>query len=467
MKFYDFAHLKDIARGSWINAPAKDQMIPRGVVIDTRENVAGKVFVAIRGERFDGHAFLREAADGGAAMLLVDRPTEGQVPHDTPTLLVDDSREALGEIAAAHRRDELARTNVIAITGSCGKTTTKSLVHAVLSTTLRGTAAERSFNNDIGVPLTLLAATADDDYVVVEIGTNAPGEIAELSRIALPDIAIITMIGEAHLGGFGSAAAIRDEKLSILRHVRPGGVGLLNANIEINDTSAEMNILRFGRSESANVALRERHWDGEYNHLALHDGSEWRVPLPGEHNAINTLAAIAVGLRLGCAAQSIQQGLSTIAAPAMRFECSGTHSGVHVFNDAYNANPQSMRASIDTFCEVAADADRRICILGDMLELGDESITRHATLLRWIDDKHADCLDRVLLIGKEFREAMRHMKIDTDHMRWMGMACDLAICNEIRAMVGPGDAVLLKGSRSMALEQIATFLNEPEVSGVT
>ncbi len=198
MTFFESEHLRQLTGGRWRQAPSR-RLTARGVGIDTRQPLAGQMFFAIRGEHHDGHGFLHEAAAADAALLVVERASApAALPAGVGVLEVPDTRRALAQLAAAYRRT-LTGTTVVAVTGSAGKTTTKTLLHGVLSTAMRGSAAPKSFNNEIGVPLTVLAADPDDRYLVVEVGSNAPGETAMLTRIVEPDIAVITTIGRAHL----------------------------------------------------------------------------------------------------------------------------------------------------------------------------------------------------------------------------------------------------------------------------
>jgi UDP-N-acetylmuramoyl-tripeptide--D-alanyl-D-alanine ligase len=214
--FFEPEHLRQLTGGRWRQAPPRPLTLS-GVGIDTRQPLAGRMFFAIRGAHHDGHDFLDEAVAAEAALLVVEREILPEaLPAVVGVLEVPDTRQALAQLAAAYRRT-LTGTTVIAVTGSAGKTTTKMLLHGVLSAVMQGSAAPKSFNNEIGVPLTLLAADADDRYLVVEVGSSTPGETAMLTRIVEPDIAVITTIGRAHLSGLGSVAQVAREKSALVR----------------------------------------------------------------------------------------------------------------------------------------------------------------------------------------------------------------------------------------------------------
>jgi len=232
MSFWNRDNLCTRSGGRWLQDPVRNGRLC-GVGIDSRTDLAQAVFVAIRGETHDGHDHLREAANAGAALLIVHKLPADGLPQDVGVILVDDTRKALGRLAAAYR-EQLTGTVVIAVTGSAGKTTVKMLIDRVLSTSLRGRAAPKSFNNDIGVPLTILSADPQDEYIVVEIGASAPGEIGRLAAIARPNIGVITTVGRAHLQGFGSLDKVAEQKAMLLRHLRSHQVrrlAVVNADV--------------------------------------------------------------------------------------------------------------------------------------------------------------------------------------------------------------------------------------------
>ncbi|MHC5023010.1 MAG: Mur ligase family protein, partial [Planctomycetota bacterium] len=305
--------------GRWLVPPTRPRALV-GVGIDTRANLVDHAFVAIRGDRHDGHEFVAAAAAGGAGLLVVeqdlDRPAS---PAGTAVLRVDSTRRALADLARAHRA-RLTGTTVIGVTGSAGKTTTKGLIHAVLSRSMSGSTAPRSFNNDLGVPLTILGAKASDRFLVVEIGTNAPGEIGQLASIARPDIAVITTVGRAHLEGLGTLEDVAREKASILDALPAGGMGVINADapwLQPWHRPDDRDVL-YGEAPAAALRLTARAPRPRGQWIEVNRTERFELGLPGRHNALNALAAIAVARRLGAGESSIGDGLAEVAAEPMR-----------------------------------------------------------------------------------------------------------------------------------------------------
>jgi len=460
MTFFTADTFRTVTDGTWIVEPKRECTFA-GVGTDTRDDLTGRAFMALRGANHDAHEYLDDAADAGAALLIIDQPrAASQLPAAVPTLHVSDTRVALTELARAYRL-VLANTTVIAVTGSTGKTTTKELIHAALSARLSGTRAPRSFNNDIGVPLTLLAASPDDDYVVVEVGMNAPGEIAALSEVVRPDIAVITTIGPAHLERLGSIKAIAAEKQSMLNHLHPYGLAVLTADSELlaPQLSAGQQMIRFGEASEAQLRVTDYGSDDAQNiwWFDVNDEVRFHVPLPGRHNAVNALAAVAIARHLGLSNSAICNGLSRAELPAMRMARELRH-GVRFFNDAYNANPQSMEAALASFLEQTTDAERRISVSGDMLELGATAPAWHRRLgERIIELTDRWRLDGAYFIGEQMAEAedvvARHWC--SERVKALSELTPDAI-GAIWSVLRPGDAVLLKGSRGMALERVLT-----------
>ena len=460
MTFFYAKNLRRTTKGSWVR-PLIAPLDVDGVGIDSRADLTGKAFIAIHGEHHDGHDYLAEAIHAGAQLLIVDRePSQETLPPDTAVLRVDDTRTALARLAAAYRRT-LINTTVIAITGSAGKTTTKQLIDSVLSTTLRGTAAPKSFNNDIGLPLTILNAHVDDAYLIVEIGANRLGEVNTLSAIARPDIAVITNVGRAHLEGFGTVENVAKEKAALLDHLQPNGLGIINADAPQlrNYRGRAQSIVWFGLAQDADLRLTDRGACDETWWFEVNEKDRFGLGLPGAHNAVNALAAVAVGRRLGLSDKQIDQGLAQCEPVAMRMTCHKL-GGMTIYNDAYNANPDSMIAALDTFAELTIEADRRVVILGDMLELGAQAEALHVEIGRSVID-----LDRrapiahAVLIGSLSCATARVLTQawGADRVTHMDELNEQTAAFAARH-VQPGDRVLLKGSRSMGLERMLDAL---------
>ncbi len=453
MSFFSPLNVATATGGRWLTPPADDTPLC-GVGIDTRNDLHGRVFVAIRGATHDGHDFLSAATAAGARMLVVDRARGLPAPGGTAgVLLVDDTRAALGRLAAGWRQT-LTNTTVIAVTGSCGKTTVKSLLDTVLSRRFAGTAAPQSFNNDIGLPLAILAADIDDRYLVLEIGANRPGEIEQLSRIARPDIGVITMIGRAHLEGFGSVENVTVQKATMLEYLQGPRLAVVNADTpglrrHLHHAGP---VVLFGESNDADLRLTDWKPCGTGGRLQLNDRTHFDLGLPGRHNALNTLAAVAVARHMDIDDRDIAEALATSRPVAMRLSRHDV-GAVTFYNDAYNANPDSTAASLESFVHLAADASRRIVVLGDMLELGHDAAEQHREVGRRVIELDRRLpIDRLVLVGTLSSYTAEPILDQWPRQRLtlMGGLDPVAVA----ATLQPGDAVLLKGSRNVGLEAV-------------
>ncbi len=437
-----------------------------GVTVDSRSVRPGQVFVAIKGERFDGHDFLPEAAAAGARSVIVQHEPRGPLTDDlgrpVAVIRVPDTRRALLRLAQAYRR-ALEGMKVIGVCGSNGKTTTVRLIDAVLSQRLRGIASRKSFNNDVGVPLTILSARPGHQYLICEIGTNAPGEIAALGSIVEPDVAVIVSIGREHLEGFGSLEGVAREEAAILRCIRAGGAGVATADAPALGphlrACRDVALVRFGRDREADLRLTETsHEQGGWVRFTVNGRWRLRCPLVGEHNALNALAAVAVGRRFGLNDEEIAAGLLSVRGPEMRWERSNL-GGVELVNDAYNANPESMLAAVRTFGGVYPTGPRRrVMVLGDMLELGAAGEASHLEIGRVVAAEHlTDVLVTLGPLGTLIARAARDGGLPGACVTALPEASDDA-CTEAARRVRPGDVVLLKGSRGVRLERVARAL---------
>ena len=430
-----------------------------GVSTDSRTVAPGDCFFAIAGEHFDGHRFVGDALAKGAVCAVVDKDIAG--PFEQPILRVRDTVEALGALAGEHRRQ--CGFYVIAITGSVGKTTTRQIVHHVLSAHYRTTQSPKSFNNQIGVPLTLLAADPQDEIIVTELGSNHPGEIAYLTNIAQPDIALVTNVHPAHLEGFGSLQAIVTEKLSIAQGLLEMGVLVVNADIDaLRDAAARMPV---------SVKTFALHGDADYRArdvvcAALHsrfviDNVRVHLPLPGPGNVENALAAWAVCGQLGVSAEDFARALAAMPSVSMRLEPLRIGS-VTVLSDCYNANPASMRNALQVLVAMRSESGERpgrlVFVCGDMAELGTEAGALHAELGRAIARAGVDLL---LAVGEhagttvEAAQAAGPGTLDT------AVFTDAAsVCTRLHTFIGAGDIILVKGSRVAKLEMVVEKIRE-------
>jgi len=461
MSFWLAENIKTVLGGTWLSRGTFSGDLA-GISTDSRAVKPRQVFLALRGENTDGHKYLAQAAANGAGLLIVDDAGAAATINGPWVLQVAETGAALLALAAAYRRT-LTGTRVIAVGGSNGKTTTVKLIHQMLSTRLRGTASIKSFNNAVGVPLTVLSAKPTDQYLVCEVGTNAPGEIAPLTAVVEPDIAVLTSIGREHLEGLGSLEGVVQEEASLLAGLRPSGVAILNADSpELVDAAtpliaAPRSVITFGWHEHSN--LRMMNCDQSFDGLrfSLNDRTSYHLPLLGAHNASNAAGAIAVARQFGLDHAAIAEGLAHAKGPEMRLE-RAIAGGVSVINDAYNANPDSVLAALDTFTEVARGGGykRKVLVLGDMLELGEHGPDLH----REVGEAAAKVgADLVVLVGTLSLFTGERL---SKHQPRIELATFVNLSDgrdaEVAALLAPGDLVLLKASRGMALERVLKAL---------
>jgi len=449
------------------------------VSTDSRTIKPGDCFFAIPGPNFDGHNFLADAFAKGAACAVVSEDISPDKFPGKIILKVPDTIKALGQLAKEYRAN--IGFKVVAITGSVGKTTTRQIIHYVLSKHLRVCQSPKSFNNFIGLPLSLLAAEPDDDAVIVELGTNHPGEIDYLTRIAQPDIAVVTAVAPAHLEGFGDIAAITAEKLSIAAGLKPAGVLLLNGDCpQLIDYARRhgKSFRTFGTSQVCNYRATDIVSDGLTSAFKI-DGLDIHLPLPGLGNVQNTVAAWAVCTQFEITPADFASAVKTLSPLAMRTEILQIGS-LTVINDCYNANPCSMKNAIDILANLAANQNlraacpgeaqrRRVFICGDMAELGTQSEQLHVELGKYIADAKIDLL---LTAGKLAQITASAAK--------QNASCDFqtssfpdapALCDNLQQFIKDSDIILVKGSRINKLEQIVDKLknlfgeSRPRVTG--
>jgi UDP-N-acetylmuramoyl-tripeptide--D-alanyl-D-alanine ligase len=449
--------VQDIVRATQGALVAGDLGIPvTGVSIDSRSLGVGEAFFAIQGHRLDGHAFLAEAAARGAACLVVHALPD-DAPANVPLVLVEDTTRALGRLGAWHRGR--FTIPVVAITGSNGKTTTKELTAGVLGTRWEVLRPERSFNNQWGLPLTLLRLGPEHQATVLEIGTNARGEIAALTALASPTIGVVTTVAAVHTEFLGSLDGVREEKAGLVRALPADGVAVLNADdprVAGMASETRARVVTYGRAATAHVrAVGEILDDEEGLTLTLETGGERRpvtLALAGRHNVGNVLAAAAVGVALGFPLDEIVRGLAGVRPVAGR--CVWRRAGdVTILDDTYNASPVSMRAALDTL--VAHRRGRRvIVVLGDMLELGAISDDAHREVGRQV----------VALPADELIGVGRGMTLAVEAARAAGLAearhlttFEDTVAHLLKRLTA-GDLVLVKGSRGMRMERVVDAL---------
>ncbi|MDG2030541.1 MAG: UDP-N-acetylmuramoyl-tripeptide--D-alanyl-D-alanine ligase [Phycisphaerales bacterium] len=468
MSFFSLETIRSVVGGRWLVEAADPDLEAGGVSIDTRDDLAGRLYIALSGARHDGHQFLSQAEAGGAVAALVE---SGRVPDPTagslPLLAVEDTQQAMWALAAAWR-SQLEAT-VVAITGSAGKTTLRRMVQAICETNGPTTASRRSFNNHIGVPLSLLAADRSDRYLVLEIGTNAPGEIRALAELARPDIGVITSIGRAHLEGLGSLEGVAIEKGALLKVLPERGTAILpadSAQAGLLESCVPKGVRTIGFG-AVHGALRLSHrrslsLTGEQA-IMLEGGLELRSRHPGAHNALNTCAAVCVSRSLDIPDEQAASAICSLGPDSMRLSpllLEGT--GTMLLNDVYNSNPEAVAAALETFGEIAADAPRRMVILGDMLELGPDENALHAEVGRQIArlDQQTP-IEVAIFIGERSRHGADALVAEG----FTGLVATLpglddVLADTVAAAIQPGDAVLLKASRGMAFERIIEAARE-------
>lgn len=427
----------------------------RGISTDSRALLTGQAFVALAGPRFNAQAFVHDVAARGAACLVVAEPPEPQPP--VPTILVQDTTRALGALGAYHRRR--FPVPVVAVTGSCGKTTTKELLAHLLAGTHRVLKTTGTQNNQIGLPHTLLRLTADHEIAVVELGSNHPGEIAYLANLAAPTMALITNIGPAHLEFFGTLDGVLQEKLSLVQRLGAGDTAIvpgdqLDVVLQARERLHPLaTLVTYGTTDQCNIqavdiAKRPDGWS-----FRLRDAYEdVFVPLPGSHNVENALAAVACGLALGFGVEDLAARLRTFHTLPMRSELIRA-DGVTILNDCYNANPLSFARALEILKDL--DVARKIVIAGDMLELGQYATAAHRAIGRMIAELPAD---QLLAVGR-FAADMAQGASERPGLPVQTFRTVEELLPQVRALVQRGDGLLIKGSRNIKLEQVVTALS--------
>ena len=427
-----------------------------GVSIDSRTLQVGEAFFAIVGHRLDGHVFLADAAARGAACVVVHTLPD-EPPANVPLVLVEDTTRSLGRLAAWHR--SRFGVPVVAITGSIGKTTVKELTAAVLATRWDVLKPASSFNNQWGLPLTLLRLGAEHGAAVVEIGTNQAGEIATLSAIARPTIAVVTMVAAVHTEFLGSIEGVREEKAALVRALSPSGIAVLNADdprVASMAREAKGRVVTFGRAAGAGVRIADEARDTDDGFAFTLEAGGRRQPVSvafaGRHNVANALAAAAVGVALDLALEDIARGLAA-ARPVGGRGVWKRAGEVTILDDTYNASPASVRAALDTLA--ARRAGRRaVVVLGDMLELGTLTDAAHREVGRLVAALPADELVGLGRAAALAVEAARAAGLANAHH----MATFEATVAHLLKRLTRGDVVLVKGSRGMRMERVVDAL---------
>ena len=435
------------------------------VTTDSRTLRGGEMFFALKGENFDGNEYALKALEAGAAYAVVNKDSSAGAIDDPRLIKVEDTLKTLQELARWHRSMTIVDgkpLTVIALTGTNGKTTTKELIREVLSVKYRVTATEGNLNNSIGVPLTLLKINSETQLAVVEMGASHPGDIKELVDIALPNYGLITNVGKAHLLGFGSFEGVKATKGELYDYLRrTADRAFINVdNPHLCQMASERNmqhdtersyslLLPYGLDYQGAEVLAS---DAEHPFLRIRlDGTVIETNLVGSYNADNVMAAIAVGKQFGVSFEEAVAAISAYVPANKRSQMTKTERNTLIV-DAYNANPTSMAAALDNFSNVSAE--QKVALLGDMLELGSESLSEHVTAIRSACSRG---LSMICFVGKEFQAASAEVPADM-----LVNARFFATSDELAAFLGENplsDAVvLIKGSRGTRMENVIPVL---------
>ena len=449
--------LQEIITATGGHCENMQELIFTGITTDSRIESSGELFVALCGERFDGHAYCKMALEHGAAAVLVSKPVP-ELPSETVIITVEDTLLAYQQIAHAYRMSN-KNLKVVAVTGSNGKTSTKDMIAACLSTKFKVIKTQENFNNEIGLPKTLLSVKADTEIAVVEMGMRGLGQIRELCDIAKPDVAVVTNVGETHMELLGSMENIARAKSELVEDLTQEQLAVLNADNEYVAAMADKTkaqVVTYGYSGKAtfrgdNVVTTAH--GSVFTCIDSRSGERTEVNMPfiGEHNVQNALAAIAVGAAFGVKLNNSAKALMTAKLTGSRQEI--VHIGtMTVINDAYNASPMSMQAAIETLDEVATG--RKIAVMGDMLELGDVSVQAHRTVGCTLASHRVDVLVTRGAMGREIAQAAKAAGLKFVY------SCDSheAAGQTLRQLLLPGDTILFKGSRGMQMEKIIDLL---------
>ena len=426
-----------------------------GVSVDSRSVNRGDLFVAIVGETHDGHDHVRSAVNAGAVGALVTQAS------DAPCIVVDDTVVALGRMARA-LLDRLPHCQVVAITGSSGKTSTKDLVAHVLGSVAETVAPPGSFNNEIGLPTTVLRADADTRFLVMEMGMRGRGHISYLCEIAPPHVAVVTNVGSAHLELLGSREAVAEAKSELVSALDDSGIAVLNHDDELvvgMRSLARGSVMTFGRSPGSNVQAVDVELDDlarpSFTIVAGDERADVRLSLHGAHHVYNALAAAAAGLAVGMSLSDIALGLTDAGATSRwRMEVNPAPSGALIINDAYNANPESMAAALNALADMA-EGRTAWAVIGEMRELGPSSVAEHERVGAAVVDLQ---VDHLIAVGEGARPVydVAAPQLGEQRTHWVADA-DSALQLLLPA-VGTNDVVLVKASRAIGLESVAEGL---------
>lgn len=421
------------------------------ISIDSRQISPETLFIAVKGERFDAHDFIADVQKNGAKAVMCHKRVECGIP----VIYVKDTKKALLDLAREYRKS-IENLTVVGLTGSVGKTTTKEMAYAVVSKKFNALKTEGNLNNEIGLPKTLFRLNSEIQAAVIEMGMSDFGEISRLTRTALPDIGIITNIGVSHIEHLGSRDGILKAKLEILEGMKKGSPLIINGDNDKLKTvnNKDYRIIYFGiENEKADVRAIDINEDGQNTEFTVVFGDKTqkvKLPTVGIHNVYDALSAFAVGLELKIEPEKIAQALSEYEPSGMRQRIKDIN-GIKVIEDCYNASPDSQRAALNALKSVKSE--RKIAVLGDMLELGDYSKQAHCDIGKYAAEKQIDMLFTFGEESKNITETAQKFGMDA-----FAFTDKTVLFNALKGELKKGDAVLFKASRGMKLEEVIEML---------
>lgn len=430
-----------------------------GTSFDSRKTKTGDLFVPIVAAN-DGHHYLMNAIENGAVASLWQKDHH-PYPTNLPIILVDDTLLALQQLAQAYLEE--VHPKVVAISGSNGKTTTKDLTAAIGATTFKTYKTPANFNNELGVPTTILQMPADTELLVIELGMDHPNDLVALSNLVQPDIAVLTMIGEAHIEFFKTRAKIADGKMQIIAGLKPGGSLVYNGDEPLLrdrvQAYPDLHTQTFGLDRHNDNFASDIHLataSAQFNWQPR--GQRIQIPLTGNYNVSNALAAISVGQLLGIESDQIAKALATATITENRTQWLTGNFGGQMLSDVYNANPTAVQEVLTSFSQVPTKGHRYV-VLGDMLELGAQGPAMHANLASWLNPQ---TLPEVFLIGPLMQHLAHELRntYSPAHLHYYQQDQQAELTADLQRLLGPDDLILLKGSHGMHLEQVVTALRE-------
>jgi UDP-N-acetylmuramoyl-tripeptide--D-alanyl-D-alanine ligase len=451
-----------VVEGETVESPSSGDQMLRGISIDSRKVEPNNVFVAIPGEQFDGHSYIGDAVSKGAKTVVIDREKRNIVPPEvygkSAVIMVSDTKKALRDVALWYRSK--FNLPVVAVTGTNGKTTTKDMIARVLSSKFRVLKSPESYNNLIGVPLTLFQLDSEYQVLILELGMSSPGEISILTRISQPQIGVITNIGPAHLESMQSMERIARAKFELPDNMPSPKTLILNADDRIlakriTQTGPDERVISFGVKKKADFIADRIEANGNgYLSFRVNRNTQVRLSVLGWHNVYNALAAFTVGQLLGLEESKIKEGLESFTPSKLRMELV-TIDNIRIINDSYNANPVSMEKALETLKNMKTSG-RKIAVLGDMLELGEEEMNFHLELGRKAAQSGVKLLITVGDLAKFIGEGAREGGLNASDV--ISFENNQKVILYLLENLKEGDLVLVKGSRKMRTEDIVFSL---------